>query len=209
MQSTALYRVEKNQKQQIADLLTRCFYQDPLYQELLPDEDKRQKILPVYFECYLDLVFDYCEFYADSSQLRGIISVFDSGAGLNWTAYRLSAAWTSLRFCIRAARLDPSLRTLLEFARNIRFLTSSWEEEVKASRMLHIDLFAVEPSCRGAGLGSRLIQQVLSYADHHRCVTSLETHNSRNVSLYEHYGFQTFRSFGQEGGLKEYCMVRQ
>lgn len=214
MTGTGLYQVKQKDIKQIANFLTDCFYQDPLYLELVPDESIRKKILPVFFECYLDMAFDYCEIYADSPELKGIITVFDTNSKMSHFRYMTDVVIASLKFAWKSISIDTSMKTLGHFIRNIRFLTSSWEEELsdklEEKEKLHIDFFAVRPEYQGKGIGNTMMTKVLDYSDTHNYLTTLETHNQNNVDLYEHYGFQMFRTVGANTNrLTEYCMIRQ
>ena len=54
MDTDLLYRVTREDEAKLIALLTECFTNDPLYQELIPDEEKREKLLPELFRCDLD-----------------------------------------------------------------------------------------------------------------------------------------------------------
>ena len=77
LKTDQLYRVEKQDVEKLSSLLTECFQQDPLYLQLIPQADKRKKLLPELFSCDLDELFENCEIYADSPDLNGIIIVSD------------------------------------------------------------------------------------------------------------------------------------
>ena len=77
MKTDRLYRVEKKDIEKLNSLLTESFAKDPLYLNLIPQAEKRQKLLPELFSCDLDELFENCEIYADSPDLNGIIIVSD------------------------------------------------------------------------------------------------------------------------------------
>ena len=64
METDRLYRVTKQDETKLIALLTECFMGDPLYQELIPDQHRREKLLPELFRCDLDEMLDDCEIYA-------------------------------------------------------------------------------------------------------------------------------------------------
>lgn len=82
-----LYRVEKKDIEKLNSLLTESFAKDPLYLNLIPQAEKRQKLLPELFSCDLDELFENCEIYADSPDLNGIIIVSDESEPYNPLKY--------------------------------------------------------------------------------------------------------------------------
>lgn len=77
MDTDLLYRVTREDEAKLIALLTECFTNDPLYQELIPDEEKREKLLPELFRCDLDEMFEDCEIYANNENLEAIVVVSD------------------------------------------------------------------------------------------------------------------------------------
>ena len=69
--------------------------------------------------------------------------------------------------------------------------------------------FAVRPALQGAGVGHKMIQPVLDYADEHGLLISLETHNPANLPRYNHYGFDVYKTLKSHFELTQYCLVRQ
>ena len=204
----ALYQIKSEQKQECARLLSRCFAQDPLFLALLPEAEMREELLPVFFECYLDMTFPYCTYYADSKEMNGVISVWEHSEHFPYLRYLLSSARGWGRFAAAVLRADPSGKTLLHIFRNRRFLSSGWESELPHEAEMHIDFFAVRPEKQGNGIGQKLMNAVLAAADEQELTVALETHNFRNVDLYRHFGFRLFTRFGEAQKVTQYCMVR-
>ena len=50
---------------------------DPLYVELIPDEEVRKRLMPELFQCDLTEFYETCEIFADSKELNGILVVSD------------------------------------------------------------------------------------------------------------------------------------
>ena len=204
----ALYQIGSDEKQECAHLLSRCFAQDPLFLALLPEEEMRAKLLPVFFECYLDMTFPYCSYYADSEEMNGVISVWEHRERFPYLRYLMSSALGWGRFAAAVLRADPSAKTLLHIFRNRRFLSSEWESKLPQEAEMHIDFFAVRPEKQGLGMGQRLMSAVLAAADRDGLTVARETHNFRNVGLYRHFGFRLFTRFGEAQKVTQYCMVR-
>ena len=77
MESDILYRVQKEELPKLEGLLTECFAADPLYCELIPDEDVRRRLMPELFACDMTEFYETCEIFADSEKLQGILVVSD------------------------------------------------------------------------------------------------------------------------------------
>lgn len=208
MTTSGLCQLKREDIRKVSGFLTDCFINDPLYLNLIPEEAMRKKVLPEFFECYLDMAFDHCEIYADSQEMCGIITVFDTSIPISKMSYLKDVVLCSLRFAGKAIRCDASMKTLLHFIRNIEFLTSTWEDDITDKDKVHIDFFAVKPEYRGKGTASKMMATVLEYADRNNYLTTVETHNKKNVTMYEHYGFRLFKTLSSNTKLREYCMVR-
>lgn len=208
MKTDRLYRVEKKDSEKLNALLTECFSKDPLYLQLIPQTEKRQKLLPELFRCDLDELFESCEVYADSADLNGIIVVSDETEPYNPLKYYAGALFYALKSGVCLVEEDHSLKTLWNFIKGKDYLSSEWTEELDTNRRMHIEYFAVRPLLRGKGIASQLMSAVLSYADENHLTTSLETHNEKNLSMYEHYGFHLFEVIQKHFPLKQFCMVR-
>lgn len=208
MNTRSLYRLDKNDSEKLSLLLTECFKQDPLYCELIPQKDKRNKLLPEIFSCDLDEMFENCEVYADSEAVNGIIVVSDETEPYNPLRYAVSQCFYAVKTLLYLVKEDWSLQTLSNFIKGREYLNEEWVEDLHQEKRIHIVYFAVRPSMRGRGVASKLMKAVLHYADGHGLMTSLETHNVKNVRMYEHYGFRLFGTMQKHFKLKQFCMVR-
>jgi len=208
VKTESLYRVDRKDEDKLKQLLTECFREDPLYCQLIPKQEIRNKILPDIFSCDLDEMFENCEVYADSEDVNGIIVVSDESEPYNPIKYYATEVFYALKTAVYLIKDDPSMQTFINFMKGKSYLNSEWTEEIKQENRLHIIYFAVRPSMRGKGIASKMMSSVLEYADKNRMTTSLETHNVENVHMYEHYGFKLFETVQKNFSLKQFCMVR-
>ena len=58
MDSEKLYRVQEEDLSKLEELLCRSFAADPLYVELIPDEEVRKRLMPELFLWVLPEFFD-------------------------------------------------------------------------------------------------------------------------------------------------------
>ena len=193
MESDNLYRVQEEDLPRLQKLLTVCFAQDPLYHTLIPDDDTRERLLPELFSCDLTEFFQTCEIYSDSSELNSITEA--------------RAALTTDGWLIKE---DPSLKTFWNFIQGKDYLNSSWTDQLHQTERLHVIYLAVDPGHQHHGLAELLMDEVINYAQKHKMLISLETHNPNNVPIYEHFGFKTYGIVEKPHfGLKQYCMIRE
>ena len=209
MESRTLYRVQKEDLPKVEELLTQCFARDPLYCKLIPDEETRSRLLPELFQCDMTEFFELCEVYADSPDLNSLMVVSDESEPYYPIRYYLTEAMAALRTDEYLIREDPSLKTFWNFVRGKDYLNSRWTAQLHQEERLHIIYLAVRPDMQHHGLAAKLLGEAIRYAESHRLMISLETHNPGNVPLYEHFGFKVFGIVEKHFNLKQYCLVRE
>ena len=209
MDSDKLYRVKKKDLKRLEKLLTLCFAKDPLYCKLIPDEETRKRLMPELFQCDMTEFFETCEIFADSPEINSILVVSDESEPYNLVKYYLTEVRAQLETDVYLIKEDPSLKTLHNFMMGKDYLNSRWTDQLHQEERLHIIYLAVAPEKQGHGYGGLLLQEAIAYAHSHRLMISLETHNEKNVALYQHFGFKIFGILERKPfDLKQYCMVR-
>merc|ERR1712032_1607491 len=81
---------------------------------------------------------------------------------------------------------------------------------------IYVNAVAVDTSCQGQGHSSRLMRQVNAYADSLSLPLYLETSGSRNVAIYQRFGYRVVDCFSihcdsdsdNSEALEEYAMLR-
>ena len=210
MDSQILYRVQREDLPKLRELLTESFAEDPLYHSLIPDDKTRKRLLPELFECDLSEFFENCEIFADSRELNGVLVVSDESEPYNVFQYYLTELKALLKTDEYLIREDMSLKTFRNFLLGRDYLNSRWTDQLHQENRLHIIYLAVRPSMQHHGISGQLIGEAIRYAGEHRMMISLETHNERNVSLYQHFGFKVYGVVEKDYfHLKQYCMVRE
>ena len=210
MTSENLYRVQKEDLPKLQKLLTICFAEDPLYHALIPDPETRKRLLPELFSCDLTEFFETCEIYADSPALNSLLVVSDESESYNVLHYCLSELRATLSTDGWLIKEDPSLKTFWNFIFGKDYLNSSWTDQLHQTERLHVIYLAVDPNHQHHGLAELLMNEVIDYAQKHKMLISLETHNPNNVPLYEHFGFKIYGVVEKPHfNLKQYCMIRE
>ena len=209
MESQNLYRVKEEDLDKLIRILTVCFSEDPLYHALIPDRDTRERLMPELFTCDLTEFFETCEIYADSSELNSILVVSDGTeheAALHNLMVDFFALLKTDGYLIKE---DPSLKTFRNFMKGEDYLNSSWTDQLHQDRRLHIIYLAVDPSMQHHGIAAELLEEAIGYAQKHKLMISLETHNPKNVEFYEKFGFKVYGVMEKNFPLKQYCLIRE
>ena len=209
MDSHTLYRVTKEDQPRLEQLLSVCFAKDPLYCKLIPDENTRKRLMPELFHCDMEEMLATCEIFADSPQIRGILVVSDESEPYDFFQYVMAELHAVLKTDEYLIKEDPSLTTFWHFLLRRDYLNSSWTDQLHQKERLHIIYLAVDPAVQHHGISAVLLGEAIRYAQEHRLMISLETHNEKNVDFYKHFGFKLYGVVEKHFGLKQYCMIRE
>lgn len=67
----------------------------------------------------------------------------------------------------------------------------------------------MNPEMQHHGIAAKLIEETIHYAEEHKMMLSLETHNPENVAFYQQFGFKTYGVLNKHFDLKQYCLIRE
>ena len=208
MDSTKLYKVQKEDLAKLELLLSKCFALDPLYQNLIPDDEVRKRLMPELFECDLTEFYETCEIFADSEECNGILVVSDETESYHLLKCYFTEVFAALKTDGYLIKEDSSLKTFLNFIMGRDYLNSNWTDQLHQDQRLHIIYLAVDPEMQHHGIAATLVEEAIQYADNNGLMISLETHNPDNVPFYEQFGFKVYGIIEKHFQLKQYCLVR-
>lgn len=209
MESDKLYRVRKKDLPRLESLLYSCFAHDPLYETLIPDENVRKRLMPELFQCDMDEFYETCEIFSDSEELNSVLVVSDEAEPYNMIRFYFSEAKAVLRTDTCLIKEDPSLKTFYNFLKGDDYLNSRWTAQLHQNKRLHIIYLAVDPKMQHHQLAKELMDETIRYAEKHKMLISLETHNPRNVDFYRRFGFKVYGIVEKGFPLKQYCLIRE
>ena len=165
-----------------AQVLAQAFCDDPLSIFMLPDGRARLETLYKFF-CALG--------YVDVKDQRAYCAGDPLGAVAFWKRPEQGRTVIGFR---SIAKFVPLLWTEYP-AGYIR--TKVIKHQMVAMNKLYVhephfylDYIGVLPSMRGKGLASRLMYPFLEMADKQKAPVYIDTNNSSNIPIYEHYGFK-------------------
>ena len=186
-----------------AAVLARSHQEDPAFAHVLPDPEKRARVLPWIFRQWCD----------DALAHGRVLGVEDGGrlAG--------AAAWyppegfpLTVRRKIRGTvQYAPLFRIAPGRIPALFSMMTEEERQRPAEPAWYLAVIGVDDGLRGAGVGGRLIEPLLEEADRDCSPCFLETAKERNVRWYERMGFRVMRAGVAlvKGGPTHWLMWRE
>jgi GNAT superfamily N-acetyltransferase len=185
---------------QAEDLLGRAFADDPLMSFWLPEPAQRHRQVPrlMRFVVRYSLKYGTVE---TTEQAEGIACWLPPGEVDYHYGGVFRAGWFPLPF-------RSGLRNYVRMFAN--------EEHAHLIRLRacpgphwYLWTLGVEPARQGQGIGGKLLSAGLERSDAQGLPCYLETHNPRNVPIYQHFGFRVFEeSIVPNGELRIWGMLR-
>lgn len=166
------------------EVMSRSFFNDPLWLYIEPDDAKRAKLLPKVFGFFVSLGIQNGQAWGVGDPLLGF-SVWSAPGekeafGVNGAFLRLVFSPVIFSFFKTAPVFSQFQRMQKQYAPDPHF---------------YLNTIGVHPDGQGKGLASKLIRPFLAQADAQGVNTYTETMTPSNVPLYEHYGFQVMEQY--------------
>lgn len=180
-QNISVTRLSPLQSEQLVQVLTRAFHDDPVFQFLLPDERTREKRLGWLFRSSLRYGLSIGEVYATEAV----------GGGAIWIGPE--SREFSFRQLLRTGLLAAPFRLGWGPFRRLLTLTAVLDEAHKQAmpdRHWYLMVLGVDPTRQGQGLGGQLLQSGLRPVDLAQLPCYLETFEEANLPFYETHGFR-------------------
>ena len=196
-------RLETQPSRQLSEAMSRAFYDDPAWTYLVPDDAKRLRLLPSFFNIMLRYSQRYGEVYTTTAS-EGAACWLPPG---NTTPllHRL------IRIGIHDARLGMDLGWT-GFRRYIAMeaCSAAVHQQSVTGGHWYLWVLGVDPAHQRQGIGGMLMQPIFERADSTRLPCYLETSNERNIAFYQKHGF-TVASEGAvpKSNLHVWAMVRK
>ena len=196
-----LFRLDKSHVKPAADMLTRAFWNYPVSTYAYSDELLREKRLPYFFQHILYYCIRYGEVYGISSSIEGIAAWLPSDH-FQMTALKLLRSVPLSVFFHMGHEGGMQMKSFSDHIDGVH-------RRMAPFRHWFLQVLGIDPPHQGKGYASALVRPLLARLDHEKLPCYLETIDPRDVTIYEHFGFQVVDASNVPGiGLTSWAMLR-
>ena len=197
-----IINLDSNHLKEAAAVLAASFFNYPMFQFYFPDIKRRTRYLPWYFRNILRTALRYGDAFT-TPHIDGVIFALPPG----------HTKITTWEYIQNGFLLTPVYLGIRNYDRSMECenFVADTHEKLMGNR-LHYYLWglAVDPAQKASGIGAALMRPVLDKADVENVPVYLETHDEKNVSYYQKFGFKLMRSMIiPKYELPFWCMVRE
>jgi ribosomal protein S18 acetylase RimI-like enzyme len=190
-------RIGKERYSEASDVLARAFFDDPAWVWLLPDAQRRARLLPWLFRIGFDVTA--ADVYVTVGPLLGAARWLPPGR----PSMRVAATLRAL--VATPLRLGVATASFLAYGRAVEQMRA----DVARGPHWYLAGIGVEPSAQRQGVGRALLRPGVEAAAAARIPAVLLTNNEANLAFYEANGFAVVRQGRTpEDGPKAWAMVR-
>ncbi len=192
----------ENQIDRAGHLLARAFQDDPLNIYALPDERERARLNPTYFSAFVRYGHVAGEVWTMEGSLDGVAIWLPPGGVDIQSDLAEQAGITSLPSILGVEPVDRK--------RNVfDYLDMLHRRDVQGPHW-YLTIIGIEPNRQRQGVGSALLQPVLSRADAEGLPCYLETLNATNIPFYARHGFKiVVEDVEPKSGLRFWTFQRE
>lgn len=197
-----LVRLEKSQVRAASEVLSRAFFDDPLFSSFIPDPLQRKKKLYYLLETIVNYSVSFGEVYATSPNFEGI-AVWLPSDKVDMTLWRgIRSGGISIIF-------NLGMRSTFRQLSVSDYICSIHKRHI-ASPHWYLYLLGVDPAFRGKGYASKLVKAMLSRTDRENLACYLDNTNEKNLPMYQHYGFRVIEEYEiPRTGVKIWAMLKE
>ena len=203
-----IIRLSWKDKSAFISLMANAFSPDPLFNFLFI---RNQTSLTATYR-----VKSFLSFMFDMSMLRGsnVCGIFEGDRLIGCYLLEVPVKNPFLRVMGTILTLIRALALPCQISIKTFKLVNDYMRITRATvphgRHYYLAMIGVHGMARGQGFGRALMQEIIRMAEHDEQAVgiSLDTENSANVGLYEHFGFSLQKEVWLDG-LPIYCMFRK
>ncbi|OGO52831.1 MAG: hypothetical protein A2148_06380 [Chloroflexi bacterium RBG_16_68_14] len=185
-----------------AEVLGRAFLDDPLAVWIVPNEARRARVLPWFFRIAVRYGQRHGQAHTMSGSMQGVAVWHPPERALASTVGTLGAEAATLLFRLRLGELRRALTATGHLER--------LHKRDAPPRHWYLAVLGVDPPYQGQGVGSALLEPILSRMDGEGLPCYTETARERNVSFYRKHGFQVIEEGNlPKGGPRYWTLLRE
>ena len=181
-----LYQLKYLPLNKAAEVISRAFYDDPLYSYIIPDESERRKFSPYIFKAYIWYCLQFGEVYATSPNLEGITLWLPSEFSYI-TPERAKECGDEV-FFYRLGRKYLERLSVTAHPNDVH-------EQLVKEPHIYLMVIAVDPKFQRRGFGRKLLLPMLEHLDRNNLKCYLDTNKKSNVLFYQNFGFRILKEF--------------
>jgi ribosomal protein S18 acetylase RimI-like enzyme len=190
-------RLEDSRLGEASDVLARAFHNDPAWIWLIPDDEKRRRLLPWLFRVGFDVTA--ADVWTTAGVVRGAARWLPPGRPPMRVGATLKALVTT------PFRLGSAIAPFLAYGRAVEALRATAVPDPH----WYLAGIGVDPSAQRRGVGAALLQPGLAAASRAALPAVLLTNNEANLPFYERHGFEVVREDQTpKGGPHAWAMVK-
>lgn len=182
-----MIKLEKAYIKPVSLMLAQVFKDNPINAYAFPNPEERMEKMPYVYQLVLRYNLLYGRVFVNSTQLEGV-AVWVPSDNLGTSSWRIlvsGAIWPARKMGIEAGR---KMQVLDEFV-------NRKHRELVTTKHWYLLLLGVDTQHQGKGYASQLLNGMLSETDKEGLHCFLETQGSRNVLMYQHFGFKVVDEF--------------
>ncbi len=190
-------RLDPERLEDASAVLARAFQDDPAWIWLIPDAERRRRLLPWLFRVGFDVTA--ADVWTTAGLIRGAARWLPPGRPPMRVAPMLRALVTT------PFKLGSAMAPFLAYGRAVEALRA----ETMPEPHWYLAGIGVEPSAQRRGVGAALLEPGLAAAARAGLPAVLLTNNEANLAFYERHGFRVVREGDTpQGGPHAWAMVR-
>jgi ribosomal protein S18 acetylase RimI-like enzyme len=193
-----IVRLDESRLAEASDVLARAFQTDPAWTWLIPDDERRSRLLPWLFRMGFEMTA--ADVYATAGRVVGAARWLPPGRPQSKVGPTLKALVAT------PLRLGSATGPFLAYGRAVETLRA----EVAPGDHWYLAGIGVEPAEQRRGIGGALLRPGIEGAASMGLPVVLLTNSESNLSFYERHGFRVVRE-GETPRNGPHCwaMVRQ
>jgi len=174
----SLYTVKKKDIKKACTVLTRAFFEDPLFKYLFPNIKKRKKMYYMFYVS-LNYAMNYGYIVATSKKIEGLMVLTPPKKEKD----NILALLKSKGYII------PFIMNWRKPMKMQKFIDEIHERAIDSPHW-YLNSIAVDPPHQNKGFASKLLRPAFDFFNSQKEICYLETEKEENISLYEHFGFE-------------------
>lgn len=178
----SLILLKKTNVIEASKVAARAFQDDLIDSYFFPNPERRNEILPAFYEYRLKSAVRYGMVYATSPSMEGIAAwVHSDICELSLWQLMRSGGFTLFR------KLGYKVTSKMM---PVKDYVTSMKTKNAGEKYLHLEILAVEPKFQGMGYAKKLLEPMFELLDSEALPCFLETVTEKNVLFYQHFGFE-------------------